>query len=261
MTAKQITGPLAPDGSTYITLTDGAGNLIAAVTGTVTAVSFVNANGVSGAVATPSTTPAITLSLGDINPTSVSTTGMVSASTLTISGNANVGTVTTGTWSATAITATSLSGTTLAGGILVSSLTSVGVITALTASTISVSNTLTGAGSLNLGGNLTATGNITGNNFSATGNVSGNTSNFNSVTGTFSPLTALPTFTTTAGGVTTAALKAGTVGIGMFWGSGAPSISAVQGSIYLRTDGSTVSTRMYVNTTGASTWTAVTTLA
>jgi hypothetical protein len=41
--------------------------------GTVTSVSVVTANGVSGTVATPTTTPAITLSLGNITPTTVST--------------------------------------------------------------------------------------------------------------------------------------------------------------------------------------------
>jgi hypothetical protein len=75
MTAKQLPGSLyAPDGSLYITLTDGAGNLAPSSsggTGTVTSVSVVNANGVSGTVATASTTPAITLSLGAITPTTV----------------------------------------------------------------------------------------------------------------------------------------------------------------------------------------------
>ena len=35
----------------------------------------------------------------------------------------------------------------------------------------------------------------------------------------------------------------------------APTVSAAQGSIYIRTDGSTVATRLYVNTTGAAVWT------
>ncbi len=50
-------------------------------------------------------------------------------------------------------------------------------------------------------------------------------------------------------------------GPSLYSGTGAPTTSAVQGSMYLRSDGSTVSTRMYLNTTGVSTWTAVTTLA
>lgn len=40
-------------------------------TGTVTSVSVTTANGVSGSVANPTTTPAITVTLGDITPTSV----------------------------------------------------------------------------------------------------------------------------------------------------------------------------------------------
>ena len=48
-------------------------------------------------------------------------------------------------------------------------------------------------------------------------------------------------------------------GAGIIRGSGAPTISATQGSLYLRTDGSSTSTRLYVNSTGSTTWVAVTT--
>lgn len=51
-------------------------------TGTVTSVSVVTANGVSGSVATATTTPAITLSLGAITPTSVAASGTVTGSNL-----------------------------------------------------------------------------------------------------------------------------------------------------------------------------------
>jgi hypothetical protein len=47
--------------------------------GTVTSMSVVTANGVSGSVANATTTPAITLSLGAITPTSVAASGTVSA--------------------------------------------------------------------------------------------------------------------------------------------------------------------------------------
>lgn len=50
-------------------------------------------------------------------------------------------------------------------------------------------------------------------------------------------------------------------GFGIYWGSGAPTVSAGKGSIYLRSDGSTTNDRMYVNTNGSTTWTAVTTVA
>lgn len=52
-----------------------------------------------------------------------------------------------------------------------------------------------------------------------------------------------------------------TAGFGVYFGSGAPTITAAQGSLYLRTDGSSTSTRLYVNTTGSTTWTNVTTAA
>jgi hypothetical protein len=51
--------------------------------GTVTTVSVVNANGISGTVSNPTTTPAITLSLGDITPITISATGTVTGSNLT----------------------------------------------------------------------------------------------------------------------------------------------------------------------------------
>lgn len=44
-------------------------------------------------------------------------------------------------------------------------------------------------------------------------------------------------------------------------GVGAPTLAAPQGSLYLRTDGSSVATRLYVNTNGSTTWTNVTTAA
>lgn len=56
-------------------------------------------------------------------------------------------------------------------------------------------------------------------------------------------------------------LTAANVGIRIISGTGAPTVVAPQGSLYLRTDGSSVSTRLYVNTTGSTTWTNVTTAA
>lgn len=67
----------------------------------------------------------------------------------------------------------------------------------------------------------------------------------------------------TAGGNATPALIINTLAVGpnVYYGSGAPTITAPQGSLYLRSDGSSTSTRMYINTTGSTTWTAVTTAA
>jgi hypothetical protein len=67
---------------------------------------------------------------------------------------------------------------------------------------------------------------------------------------------------TPAGGSTTLRLVFGsTAGFGIYVGSGVPTVSAAQGSIYLRSDGSSTSTRLYVNTNGSTTWTNVTTAA
>lgn len=52
-----------------------------------------------------------------------------------------------------------------------------------------------------------------------------------------------------------------TAGLGIYVGSGAPTVSAAQGSLYIRTDGSSTSTRLYVNTNGTTGWTNVTTAA
>ena len=50
-------------------------------------------------------------------------------------------------------------------------------------------------------------------------------------------------------------------GINISTGTGAPTFTAVKGSIYVRLDGSSTVTRMYINTTGATTWTPITTSA
>ena len=50
-------------------------------------------------------------------------------------------------------------------------------------------------------------------------------------------------------------------GITIYAGVGAPTITATKGSLYIRTDGSSTITRMYINTTGSTVWTAVTTVA
>ena len=43
--------------------------------------------------------------------------------------------------------------------------------------------------------------------------------------------------------------------VAIYSGAGAPTITAAQGSLYLRTDGSSTSTRVYVNTDGSTGWT------
>ena len=66
----------------------------------------------------------------------------------------------------------------------------------------------------------------------------------------------------TAGGVEGIRVGSGTTGVvGIYYGSGVPTATAPKGSLYLRTDGSSTSTRLYVNTDAATTWTNVTTAA
>jgi len=94
----------------------------------------------------------------------------------------------------------------------------------------------------NITGNVTAT-TVSATTVSATGNI-----------------TADSDVAVVAGGAA-AFLATTTAGLGIYVGSGAPTVSAAQGSLYIRTDGSSTSTRLYVNTTGSTTWTNVTTAA
>jgi hypothetical protein len=52
-----------------------------------------------------------------------------------------------------------------------------------------------------------------------------------------------------------------TANFGVFCGSGVPTLSAAKGSLYMRSDGSSTTTRAYINTDGGTTWTALTTVA
>lgn len=55
----------------------------------------------------------------------------------------------------------------------------------------------------------------------------------------------------------------GSANIGLYWGTGSPDtvVTAPQGSLYIRTDGSSTSTRLYINTNGTTGWTSITTAA
>lgn len=104
---------------------------------------------------------------------------------------------------------------------------------------------------------LTNTGGLSTDTLSASGNATvGGTL---AVTGqiTFQGSVAVP-----AGGAQAdAILMSSTAHLGIYFGSGAPTVSAAQGSIYIRTDGSSTSTRLYINTNGSTTWTNVTSAA
>ena len=85
-TLSLVNDSATPGNSRYYG-TDGAGTkgfytLPAGGSGTVTSVSVTTANGVSGSVATATTTPAISLTLGAITPSSVVSSGAVSGTNL-----------------------------------------------------------------------------------------------------------------------------------------------------------------------------------
>jgi hypothetical protein len=71
------------------------------------------------------------------------------------------------------------------------------------------------------------------------------------------------TSTVTAGGSTQSIVSgitaAGVATPGIYFGSGAPTISAPQGSLYLSTTGAGAALRAYINSNGTTGWVAVTT--
>ena len=229
----------------------------------------------------------VTATTGNITGGNLRTTGQVSATGNVTGGNiSTVGLITaTGNVTGGNLLATAnviVTGNVTSGNIIVSS--------ASTAATYSATGNVTG-GNVNSGAQVVATGNITGGNIltagliSATGNITGGNvlggANVNATlfTGTTISVagnvtggnvlssavisavgnarilsgTAVP-----AGGTAGAGYKMSSVtNFGIFFGSGAPTLAAAKGSLYMRTDGSATSDRMYVNTDGATAWTAV----
>ena len=88
---------------------------------------------------------------------------------------------------------------------------------------------------------LAATGGVTAATVSATGNITADSAS-----------------ALVAGGASAFIATNTAVGMGVYIGSGAPTVAAAKGSIYLRSDGSSTSTRLYVSD-GSTTWIAVTT--
>jgi hypothetical protein len=88
---------------------------------------------------------------------------------------------------------------------------------------------------------LAATGGVTAATVSATGNITADSAS-----------------ALVAGGASAFIATNTAVGMGVYIGSGAPTVAAAKGSIYLRSDGSSASTRLYVSD-GSTTWIAVTT--
>ena len=120
--------------------------------------------------------------------------------------------------------------------------------------------------------NTTFNGPVRSENGFQTISINGTTGDV-TVTGTFGAATSVTTLAATgtvtarsASGLTAggAAGFIGTnvaAGMGIYFGSGAPTVAAAKGSLYLRSDGSGTGDRAYINTNGSTTWTALTTAA
>lgn len=208
--------------------------------GTVTTVSVITANGVSGSVATATTTPAITLTLGAITPSSVAASGTVTGSnlsgtntgdqTITLTGNvtgSGTGSFAT-TISAGVVTNTMLAGSITASKLVGSDITTVGTITSgtWTGTTIAIANGGTGqttapnainalvpTQTANNGKFLTTDGSVVSWGTTTTGTVTTvSVTTANGVSGSVANPTTTPAITLTLGAITpTSVAASGTV--------------------------------------------------
>lgn len=87
------------------------------------------------------------------------------------------------------------------------------------------------------------------------------TSSFGSAASVPSTVTARSGSALVAGGASAFIATNTANSMGIYVGSGVPTVTAAKGSLYLRSDGSSTSTRAYINTDGGTTWTAITTAA
>ena len=120
------------------------------------------------------------------------------------------------------------------------------------------------AGQINIAGLTSGSAQITASATGGTLQLGGNNLTINSsgALSTTSQITISNATAVPAGGSTSVGyLATTTTNLGVFFGSGAPTLTAAQGSIYIRTDGSSTSTRLYVNTTGSNVWTNFTSAA
>ena len=182
--------------------------------------------------------------------------------------------------------ATSIGNTTAGGAVAISSLTTV---TALGAN-VNINNSGTGAttiGSAATGGAI-ALDSVAASNFTVTGAAPGVDLTLSSVTGNVivsggDAVANAVQLSAAAGGITITTAAASDVvltggnlevasatkgiilgsGLKVVDGAGSPdtAVTATKGSLYLRTDGSGVNDRAYINTDGATAWTAIVTVA
>ena len=202
------------------------------------------------------------VSVTDLNVGNVSASGYISATGNITSGNVNAVGLSLSGNVVSAINSTSNITTTanITGG----NVTTVGLMSAtgnitggnLSAVNLVINNIRSDDSSfvniedgINVTGAIDVSGNITGGNIISSAVIS-SAGNARILGGT-----AVPTGGTAGAGY----LMSSTTNFGVFFGSGAPTLAAAQGSLYLRSDGTTTNNRMYINTDGATTWTPVTT--
>jgi hypothetical protein len=288
-----IVGSVVATGNTFVGNTT-VGNLLTAgfvsATGNVTGGNVLTGGLVSAAGnVTSGNLLSATLSLSGNVLSAVNLTANVTTTANIAGGNVKSSGIVSATGNVTGGNISSLGLITITGNVIAGNVNTAGGVSST--GNVNSGNVLTG-------GLVLATGNITGGNIntagvvSATGNINGGnvlTANVNatihtgttvSVTGNITTIanltggnvlssavvsavgnaTILGGTVVPAGGTTGAGYKmSSTTNLGIFFGTGAPSLSAAQGSLYLRTDGSTTNNRLYVNTNGATTWTPVTT--
>ena len=244
--ALTVAGGVGISGNLYVT-----GDIFGNVSLTDISVGTVTATGniVGGNVTTAGLVSAVgNVTGGNVNTVIVSATGNVQGGNLR----------TAGLISATG----NITGGNITGAANVNSTTHTGT-------TVSVTGNITGGNVIFGTGIVSGTGNVTGGNVlfgsgivSGTGNITGGNVLSSAVLSAVGNSTILSGTAVPAGGTTGAGYKmSSTANLGVFFGSGVPTLSAAKGSLYLRTDGSTTNDRMYVNTNGSTTWTAVTTVA
>jgi hypothetical protein len=229
----------------------------------------------------------ITATTGNVTGGNLRTTGQMSASGNVTGGNISTGGLITAIGNITGGNLNTGAQVVATGNITGGNILTVGLVQG---SITSATGNVIG-GNITTGGQVSATANITGGNVlsggivSATGNITGGNvlggANVNAVlhTGTTISVTANITGGNILSGAVVSAVGAATIlsgtaipvggtagagykmssttNLGIFFGSGAPTLNAAKGSLYLRTDGSATSDRMYINTDGANAWTPV----
>lgn len=212
---------------------------------------------------------------GNLTVTGTTTIAGISLTDLTVTGNTIIGNATSDTLTitgATSITSTSASALVVGRQGATDPVLKVVASTASVATGVSITGAAAAGGvavaAISSGTNENLTLDAKGSGTITIGSVSTGAITISRATtingaGTVNgPLGAAKGEALPAGGNANASITAtSTASFGIYFGSGAPSVSAAKGSLYLRSDGSGVGDRAYINTDGAGTWTAITTVA